>query len=67
MLSIDNVECNLTSGKLRSVFWTQIDKQPIQTLIDTGSTVTAISLPALENIAKEISLYQSDIPQQILK
>lgn len=61
MLKIDNVECNDLSRKLRSVFWTHVDHQPIQTLIDTGSSITAISLDALRKIGKDVSLYQSNV------
>ena len=60
MLKIDNVECNPLSQKLRSVFWTQINFQPVQTLIDTGSSISAISLNTLNNLG-EISLYQSEV------
>ena len=59
MLNIDNNECNDNTRKLRSVFRTYINKHPIQTLIDTGSTITAISTKALENASSDITLYKS--------
>lgn len=67
MLKTNQVKCNQNSHKLRSVFWTHVNNNPIQTLIDTGSTITAISLEALMNVATDLTLYQVDDPPAKVK
>lgn len=59
-MKIDNVKCNEKSRKLRSVFWTSVNSRPIQTLIDTGSTVTAIASNTLKRFDSPI--FKADIP-----
>ena len=46
--------------KLRSVFWTIVNKNPVQTLIDTESTISAISLEALNKVAGDLTLYKTN-------
>ena len=53
------MKCN-KQIQLRSIFWTSINGVPIQTLIDTRSTITAASLSTIQSICNNLTLTKAD-------